>query len=78
MKIDGTFQHVLLGIISTVISILVHDSLWPAVWGLVTVELTQIEFFGLDYLKRKWFDTLHDLYCDFLGVLIGWMVIIAL
>lgn len=62
--IDNTAAHFLLGMITAVISLMLHKNIWPAVWGWVAVELTQYDIFGSNL---GLVDTIHDLAMDSLG-----------
>jgi len=59
---DGTLEHLALGFFFFSLAHLLHGRPWPAIWALVTLELTQLEAF-----RNPGFDYLHDLAADAVG-----------
>ncbi len=71
-KINGTWQHFVLGVGLVFLSLALHKMIWPAIYVLLTVELVQADVFGWRNLLKL--DTWHDLLIDALGGIIGWAV----
>ena len=60
---NGTLEHLIMGIIFTFISMKMYDSPIPAIAIMFTVEAVQYDILGMRLL-----DTAHDLVMDGVGV----------
>lgn len=64
-KTKNILDHFLLGVITGFMSIALHGNLWPALWFMIAVELTQISIYGI---KDRVKDTLLDILMDLIGL----------
>lgn len=73
--INGTWQHLLMGVASTLVSFLMFQHAYEAIVMMVVVEAVQWDALGI--AGRVW-DTIIDLLADAVGGLFGYVIFINL
>lgn len=71
--INGTIEHLALGIVATLISFWLHRKPWPGIYVMLTVELVQADIYGWHILLS--IDTMHDLTMDAIGLAIAFALL---
>ena len=73
--INGTWQHLLMGVVSVLVSFLMFQHAFEAIVLMVVVEAVQWDALGI--AGRVW-DTIIDLLADAVGGLFGYVIFINL
>ena len=75
MMINGTWRHLLMGVVSVLVSFLMFRHAYEAIVFMVVIEAVQIDILGL---KGRVLDTIIDLLADAVGGLFGYVIFINL
>lgn len=73
--INGTWQHVLLGLVSVLLSFMLFHHAYEAIVLMMAIEAVQWDVFGI---RGREIDTLIDLTADAVGGISGYLIFIQL
>jgi len=73
--INGTWQHVLMGVVTVLVSYLMFKHPYEAIVMMVVIEAVQWDSIGI---KGRVLDTVIDLLADAVGGLFGYVIFINL
>lgn len=75
MMIDGTWQHILMGVVTVLVSFLLFQHAYEAIVLMIVVEAVQWDVLGI---RGRLLDTAVDVLADAVGGLFGYVIFINL
>lgn len=73
--INGTWQHLILGLVSVILSFMLFRHAYEAIVLMAAIEAVQCDIFGI---RGRELDTLIDLTADAIGGIAGYLIFIQL